>query len=93
MALFLRVKFTRIGADIKYELPVRLFCKRMNKEMRRSGICSHDSELIKTWLGNNPKRLFEKHKTIYRKVNIRQIYDNCDVPIGWAVSGTQSKNS
>lgn len=78
--LKLIVKFEKIGNKIKYTLPVKMFCTRMNTELPNSQIFEKTDGLYRTWLGKNIDSLFKKRSVIYRKVLLNQIYDSCDVP-------------
>jgi hypothetical protein len=81
-ALCLEVKFQKIGNRIKYKLPVKMFCERMNTEIPNSMTLDKTDALIINWLGKNVDSLFKKTKIIYKKVNINQAYDSCDKPRG-----------
>jgi hypothetical protein len=80
--LELEVKFKKIGSKIKYQLPVKMFCERMNTEIPNSMTLDKTDCLIVNWLGRDTDSLFKKTNTIYRKVNLNQAYDNCDKPKG-----------
>ena len=77
--LELKVKFTKIGDKIKYQLPVKMFCERMNTEVPNSMTLDKTDGLIVSWLGDVDK-LFKNKKTIFKKVNINLAYDECDKP-------------
>ena len=77
--LILEVKFRKIGNKIKYKLPVKMFCTTQNTELPNSATLDKNDCLIKTWLGNTD-RMFKYSNTIYKKVNLSQIYDKCDIP-------------
>ncbi len=64
--LYLKVKFTQIGAKVKYTLPVRMVCEHNNQEIANSMTLNKDDMLITYWLGEN--------------VNINEAYDHCDKP-------------
>jgi hypothetical protein len=77
--LELEVKFTKIGNKVKYQLPVKMFCERMDTEVPNSMTLDKTDSLIVTWLGDVDK-VFKTKKTIFKKVNINQAYDKCDKP-------------
>lgn len=76
--LWIKVKFTKIGNKIKYQLPCKLFCTEMNNEIQNSLTLDKNDRQIIYWLGTNPERLFKNRNSIIRKVNI-QPWDSCDV--------------
>lgn len=76
----LRVKFTKIGNRIKYELPVKMYCTEMQTELPNSGTLDKTDCLYKVWLGDVDK-VFKKTNVIYKKVFIYQLYDPCDIPM------------
>ena len=78
--LILEVKFKKIGNKVKYTLPVRMFCERMQNEISNSMTLDKKDQLLKWWLGNNIDNLFKKRNTIYKKVNLNYAYDSCDIP-------------
>jgi len=78
--LILEVKFTKIGNKIKFLLPVRMFCERMQNEISNTMILDKNDMLIKNWLGNNIDDIFKNRKTIYKKVCLNYLYDYCDKP-------------
>lgn len=78
--LSLTVKFTKIGNKIKYQLPVKMFCTRMNEYVANSMTLDKNDLVITGWLGNNVNDLFKIRNTIYKKVDIGQVYDDCDIP-------------
>lgn len=80
--LELEVKFQKIGNKIKYKLPVKMFCERMNTEIPNSMTLDKNDGLILSWLGRDVDSLFKKTNTIYKKVNLNQAYDYCDKPKG-----------
>lgn len=75
-----KVKFTKIGNKIKYELPFKIFCHRMERELPHTGTFDKTDMLYSVWIGDVDKA-FKKSNIIYRKVNLVQIYDDCDKPI------------
>lgn len=77
--LILEVKFEKIGNRIKYTLPTKMFCERMNTEIPNSQTFEKTDGLFKVWLGDVDKA-FKKSSTIFKKVNINQVYDRCDKP-------------
>lgn len=60
MSLFLVVRFTKIGNKIKYELPVRMFCTAMQREIPNSQCYDKTDGLYVSWLGRNIDKLFKK---------------------------------
>lgn len=74
------VKFTKIGNKVKYKLPFKMFCKRMQTFIANSGTLDKSDTLITSWLGKDSDSLFKKTKTVFVKVNMNQIYDKCDSP-------------
>lgn len=78
--LTLEVKFEKIGNKIKYTLPVDMWCTRMNTYLPKSSTLDKTDGVIIVWLGKNVDKLFKTTNTIYRKVNLSQIYDPCDIP-------------
>lgn len=83
-ALILEVKFQKIGNKIKYTLPVKMYCERMQNEIPNSATLDISDLVIKEWLGETKdvKKIFKKSTTIFRKVNLSLVYDKCDKPIG-----------
>jgi len=78
--LLLEVKFKKIGDKVKFTLPVKMECEKMECEIPNYMTLDKTDVLIITWLGKNVDSLFKKTDTIYKKVNISQVYDYCDKP-------------
>ena len=78
--LILQVKFTKYGNKIKFMLPVRMFCDRMQNEISHTMTLNKNDQLFKHWLGNNIDDIFKNRKTIYKKVCLNYLYDYCDKP-------------
>jgi len=77
----LKVKFTKLDNDkIKYQLPCKMFCDRMNEEIPNNMTLDKTDSVIKIWLGDSDKA-FKNKNVIYKVVNIRQVYDPCDKPL------------
>lgn len=75
-----KAKFTKIGNKIKYELPFKIYCHDMKRELPHTGTFDKNDGLYKSWIGDVNKA-FKNTNIIYRKVNLIQIYDDCDKPI------------
>jgi len=78
--MLLQVKFTKIGHKIKFELPVKMFCEKMQKELPNSFTFDKTDLIFNSWKINVDKA-FKTSNVIFKKVDINQIYDECDKPI------------
>jgi hypothetical protein len=78
-SLFLKVKFTKIGSKVKYELPMKIHCTELNCEFAHSGVFDKNDLLWKRWLGNVDKA-FKKCDVIIKKVELGKCYGKCDYP-------------
>lgn len=74
-----KVKFTKIGNRIKYELPFVMVCRREpnSGELGRTWTLDKTDSLFSVWLGDVDKA-FKNRKSIIRKVYLGQIFDCCD---------------
>jgi len=75
----IKVKLTKIGNNIKLEIPFKMFCNSMKSELPRSMTYQKTDLLFKSILGNVDSS-FKKCSTIFKTININQIYDKCDSP-------------
>ena len=76
------VKFTKIGNNIKYRLPFRMWCTDTKRFIPNSGTYEKTDGIYKTWLGNAKAidKLFKQTSVIFKKVELAQVYDPCDIP-------------
>lgn len=79
----MEVKFTKTGNNIKYELPVEMWCTRMKKFIANSNQFDLTDIVYSTWLGNEDEinELFKDTDVIYKTVELSVIYDSCDKPV------------